>query len=162
MASTQSYEREKWIFIILAFMSVMAVAASVLFLTAITGGALNRSRSISNTGTVKGIGVGVFWDGSCTNQVSSIDWGFVEPGSSYNKPVYIRNEGTATVTLTLNTTNWNPSNASNYITLSWNYTSQAVAPKAVIPVTFTLTVAANTTGIEAFSFDIIVTGTEQA
>ncbi len=161
MASTQSYEREKWIFIILAFMSIVAVAASVLFLTAITGGSLNRSRIISSAGTVKGIGVGVFWDSGCTNRVSSIDWGFLEPGSSKNISVYIKNEGNAPVTLSLNTTNWNPTSIQeeNYMILSWDYVNQTISPNGAIPVTLTLDVSFSIQNVTDFSFDIIITGT---
>ena len=54
-----------------------------------------RSRTISNAGSVKAIGVGVYWDQACTSTVSSIDWGIMEPSGNVNKTVYIRNEGNA-------------------------------------------------------------------
>ena len=43
-----------------------------------------KSRTISNMGYVKAIGVGVYWDQNCTNAVSAIDWGILEPGSTKN------------------------------------------------------------------------------
>lgn len=59
----------------------------------------------------------------------------------------------------MNTENWNPIEASNYIAISWDYTNQTIEPKQIIPVTFTLTVSETIQGIESFSFDIIITAT---
>jgi hypothetical protein len=158
MASNQEYNREKWIFIIIAFTSILAVAASVIFFIAITGGSLQRSTTVNSTGTVKGVGVGVYWDSGCTNQVSSINWGLVAPGSLNNETVYIRNEGTAPVTLSLTTGNWT-TGASNYIALKWNYSNKTtIQPNIAIPVTLTLEVYPNIANITSFSFDIVITG----
>jgi len=160
MASAQTYEREKRVFTVLAIMSIIIVAVSVLFLTTITGGLLQRSTTLGSAGTVKGVGVGVFWDSSCTNRVSSINWSLVEPGSLNNATVHIKNEGNSPVTLSLNTTNWNPTNAPNYIKLTWDYANQTIKPNDnALPVKLTLAVYSNITGITDFRFDIIITGT---
>jgi hypothetical protein len=162
MASAQTYEREKWFFIIIALMSIIIVAVSVLFLTTITGGSLERSTTIGSAGTVKAVGVGVFSDSNCTNRVSSISWSFVEPGSLNNATVYIRNEENSPVTLNLNTTNWNPTSIQeeNYMILTWDYANQTLKPNDnALPVKLTLAVYSNVTGITDFSFDIIITGT---
>jgi len=37
-----------------------------------------------------------------------------------------RNEGNAPITLSLQTANWNPAKAADYISLSWNYGGQAI------------------------------------
>lgn len=162
MASAQAYRREKWVFIILALMSIMIVAASVLFLTTITGGSLERSTTVGSAGTVKAVGVGVFWDISCTKRVSLINWTLVEPGSLNNATVYIRNEENSPVTLNLNTTNWNPTSIQeeNYMILKWDYANQTLKPNDnAIPVKLTLVVSSSIQGITDFSFDIIITGT---
>lgn len=117
-----------------------------------------KSRTISNMGSVKAIGVGVYWDQNCTNAVSAIDWGILEPGSTKNVTVYIRNEGNSIVSLNMTTSNWNPSNATEYITLNWDYNGQQLNPESVAKVTLILTVSANVTGITNFSFDIIIAG----
>lgn len=115
------------------------------------------NKTISNTGSVKAIGVGVYQEQACTNAVSSINWGSIEAGSNVNKTYYIRNEGTAAATLSKTQTNWNPATASTYITLNWNYTGQTLNVNAVIPVKFTLSVSSSITGITNFSFDITIT-----
>jgi hypothetical protein len=115
------------------------------------------NRTITNAGTVKTVGVGVYWDQALTNPVSSISWGTIEPGLNVNKTVYIRNEGNTAATLSMETSNWSPASASSYMTLSWNYGGQTLAVNAVRQVTFTLAVSSSITGITSFSFDITIT-----
>jgi len=106
---------------------------------------------------VKGIGVGVYWDQACTNAVSSISWGLIDPGSNVNKTIYVRNEGNTVATLSLTTSNWNPTTASSYMTLSWNYDGQTLSVNQVVQVKLTLAVSLGVTGITNFSFDITIT-----
>ena len=121
---------------------------------------LMSSMSVPSVGTVKAIGVGVYWDSGCTTPVSSIGWGMIEPNETKTSdPVYIRNEGNADVTLSMETTNWDPSAASGYITLGWDYAGGVISPDGVVQVTFTLSVSSNIEGITSFSFDIIIVGT---
>ena len=120
--------------------------------------AVQTSRTVPNAGAVKAIGVGVYWNNECTNPLSSIDWGVLEPGSSKNVTCYIRSEGNSVSTLSMNASNWNPSNASSYMTLSWDYGGQSINPDDVVQVTFTLSVDASIEGITSFSFDITIVG----
>jgi hypothetical protein len=120
--------------------------------------AVQTSRTVSNAGAVKAIGVGVFWNNECTDPLSSIDWGILEPGSSKNVTCYIRNEGNSVSTLSMYASNWSPSNASDYLTLSWDYGGQSINPDDVTQVTFTLSVDASIDGITSFSFDITIVG----
>lgn len=113
-------------------------------------------QTISNAGSVKAIGVGVYRDENCTSEVSSINWGIIEPGSSENVTVYIRNEGNSVASLSMDTSNWSPSNASNYIVLSWDYGGQNIGIDEVIRVTLTLSISPDISGITSFSFDIII------
>ena len=120
--------------------------------------AVQTSRKVSNAGAVMTIGVGVYWDNGCTNPLSSIDWGMLEPGSSKNVTCYIRNEGNSPSTLSMYTSNWNPSGASDYITLTWDYGGQSINPDEAIQVTLTLSVSPSIGGITSFSFDITIVG----
>lgn len=121
-------------------------------------GDLFGSISLSNVGTVKAIGVRVYWDSSCGDPVGSIDWDLVEPGATKNTTVYIKNEGSAPVTLSLATDNWSPLNAPDYIGLTWDYGDQIINLDAVIQVTLSLSVSATIEGITTFSFDIVIIG----
>ncbi len=132
---------------------------SIIVLTSMALGILQRSRTIGGSGTVKAIGVGVYWDNDCTSQVSSINFGMVEPDSVNNVTVYIKNESNAPVTLSLQTENWNPTNASNYMTLSWDYGGQEIGVNEVVQVMLSLSVSSSIEGITGFTFDIIIVGT---
>lgn len=102
--------------------------------------------------------VEIYYDSECTSPVSSIDWEMVEPGSSSNYTVYVKNLGETSVKLYLNTQNWDPSDAALYMSLDWNYTGVVLEPLESIPIMLTLTVSAEATGITDFSFEIVVTG----
>ena len=102
--------------------------------------------------------MGVYWDAGCTSVVSSVDWGLLEPGSTKNVTVFVRNEGKSVVTLSLNATDWNPSSAADYMTLSWDYVGQQLGPGEVIQVMLTLSISSSIKGITNFSFDIVITG----
>jgi len=141
---------------------VIGAAVALILYTTVLGAlgpvmsAVQSNRTISNAGSVKAIGVGVYWDQACTNPVASIGWGTIDPGSSVNKTVYIKNTGNNAATLSLATSNWNPTNASNYMTLRWDYNGQPVNANAVIQVKLTLSVSSAVSGITNFSFDITI------
>jgi hypothetical protein len=114
--------------------------------------------SVTNVSAVEANGVGVYWDSDCSDGVSSIDWGILEPGSVKNITVYIRNEGEEQIRLDLTTTNWNPPKALQYLNLGWNYTKeQRIDPTEALQVTLTLSVRHYIEGISSFSFDILIT-----
>jgi hypothetical protein len=129
----------------------MALATCVVAL-------LTSETRVPSVGTVKTVGVGTFWDINCTSRVTEIDWGLVEPGQHVNATIYLKNEGNAPITLSINTENWSPSNATNYITLSWDYAGQTVDPRTVVKVNLTLAVSLDVTGITNFTFGIVITG----
>lgn len=114
------------------------------------------NRTVSNSGSIKAIGVDVYWDQACTNPVSSVNWGIVNPGGNRNITVYIKNTGNSPVTLSMTASNWNPTEATNYMALTWNYAGQTLNANDVTQVMFTLTVSASITGITNFSFDITI------
>ena len=120
--------------------------------------ATQTTKTLSSSGTIMTVGVGVYSNSQCTTAVTSIPWGTLEPGSSQTYVCYIRNEGTGPSTLSMYTTNWNPSEAIDYINLNWNYGGQILNQGQVIQVTFTLTVSASIEGITTFSFDITIVG----
>jgi len=139
---------------------VGGAVALVIFVLAMLGPVMSlvqSSKTISSSGSIRGIGVGIYQYQNCTSPVSSIDWGMLDPGSNKNVTVYIRNEGNSASNLTMNSADWNPSTASNYITLTWNYTGQTLSVGQVIPVKFTLSVSSSISGITDFSLETTIT-----
>lgn len=140
-------------------MIIAAAATSILTVTLVSA-LLVANRVVPNNGNLKAIGVEVFWDRACTNRVTSIEWGTVEPGSSKSYTVYIGNNGTAAEVLSMSTGNWNPASASSQMSLAWNCTGYVLPSISVVGARLTLTVSPSIGGITSFSFDITITGTE--
>ena len=138
--------------------TVLAIAVVGMVVTAL--GALVATSTISNTGNLKAIGVGVYWDSSCTSPVSSIDWGALEPDVTKNFTIYVRNEGNVQVKLSMTTSNWKPPSALSYIELTWNRVNHVLTAGSNVSAVLTLSVSSSISGITSFNFDIIIAGTE--
>jgi len=138
--------------------TVLAIAMIGMVVSALA--VFVATRSIYNTGNVKAVGVGVYWDSGCTDEVLSIDWEALDPGVTKDVTIYVKNEGSVALVLSLMTDNWNPVSASDHITLSWNREYYVLNPESVVGAFLTLSVMSGVSGVTNFSFDIIITGTE--
>jgi hypothetical protein len=132
----------------------MTVTAGV-----ITYATLFANRTIPNSVGLNSIGVGVYQEASCENEVTEIPWGYVDPGSTQNRIIYIKNEGNLPMTLNMTTGPWNPDAVSSFIVLSWNQEGTQVNAQSVLETVLTLSVSADITGISTFSFNITIAGT---
>jgi len=118
------------------------------------------STSIKSIGAVRALGVGVYWDENCSRPITVITWGVIDPGSAKNVTIYVRNEGNVPVTISLQTENWEPASAANYMSLIWDYNNELINPNEKFKITLTLTVSADIRDITDFSFDIIISAIE--
>lgn len=144
----------------LSALILLTVVAMAIGAVVIGSGILFGSRTIINQGNVNAVGVGVYSEASCTNEISSINWGYLEPGSTKNFTIYIRNEGNIPITLNLTTDKWTPVSTSTYISLRWNREASQVAANSVVEAALTLLVSSDIAEITNFTFDAIITGTE--
>lgn len=119
---------------------------------------LGATNTISNVSAVEMEGVGVYWDSGCTDRVSLIDWEVLTPGSQKDIVVNVRNEVEDPMSLLLSTKNWNPLEASRYLSLRWNYNGCRMDQGETLQVTLTLSVSSNIEGISSFGFDITIVG----
>ena len=140
--------------------AVLAVAVTAVVLNVLVAGLLIAYQRIPNTGVVKAVGVGVYWDGDCTDNVTSVDWGLLEPGEASNVTVFIQNEGNIPVVLNMTTDNWNPASASDHITLTWDSEDYVLDSDSVVQAVLTLSVSSDISEVTSFGFDIIISGTE--
>jgi hypothetical protein len=104
------------------------------------------------------IEINVYSDSACTQSLSSVTWGSINVGDSVNKVIYIKNSGDSEVTLSLVTDSWSPSTASQYMSLTWNYNGNSIAPNSVVQIVLTLSVSSTISGINNFSFNITILG----
>lgn len=150
--------RDKVRIIVVIFLAVMLGGLAIGVFDNVSS-LLQTNKTISSRGSVKGIGVGIYSDSAATIQMSSIDWGVIDPGSSKIVSVYVKNQGNSAVTLSKIAQNWNPTTSSSYLTLNWDYSGQTLSVNQVLLVKLTLVVSSNISGITNFSFDIIITAT---
>ena len=135
-----------------------AIIGAVFFaVSTITYAVLHHYYSITNHGNIVTIGVLVVDANDIL--ITHTEWGSLEPGSQADQLVYIKNNGSDPITLALATQDWNPLQAQNHITLSWNYTSTILNPQDKIPTILTLSISSEITGIIDFQFTSVITAT---
>ena len=126
--------------------------------SAVTFAVLQRSVSFPTSGTITAVNVGVYADSACTQNLTSISWGSVEPGESVNRIVYVKNTGNAPVTLSMVTSGWNPAVAYGPISIVWDREGVSLSPGLSISATLALSVSPSVSGITDFGVNIVVTG----
>ncbi|MCW4044355.1 MAG: hypothetical protein NWE94_02410 [Candidatus Bathyarchaeota archaeon] len=130
-----------------------------LILTVTTAGLLSVSQTVSSTGTVTAVNVGVYSDSQCTQTLTNINWGTISPGNSVTYTIYVKNTGNTPITLSMTKTGWNPANADGPITVTWNKEGTSLSAGQSTAATLTLTVSSGISGITTFSVNIVITGT---
>jgi hypothetical protein len=136
---------------------IYVLVASVL--VASTFAVITIQRNIPGAGSIKGVGLGVYWDPQCNNETSSIEFGLLEAGSQKDFTLYLENEGNTDLTLSMTTKNWNPTEASDYIGLTWNREGQEIGAGQVISLVISLSVSPNIQDVSSFNLDITLFGT---
>jgi hypothetical protein len=109
---------------------IYVLVASVL--VASTFALLTIQKNIHGSGSIKGVGLGVYWDLQCKNATSSIDFGMLEAGSHKDFTLYLKNEGNTDLILNMTSKNWDPTETANYMSLTWNREGQQISPDQVI------------------------------
>ena len=72
----------------------VATLAAIFLAAPVIYGLLTTSATIGSQGSVKAIGVKVYWENTCVNEVSSISWGVLEAGSSKTSRFTLRTRET--------------------------------------------------------------------
>ena len=123
-------------------------------------GLLSDSINIGSSGSIKTVNISVYSDFSCTTPLSSVNWGQLSPGGQVSRTIYLKNEGTTSVTVSLGTSSWNPTAANGPITITWNSEGATIIAGQVRSATITCSVSSDISEITTFSVSIIITGTE--
>ena len=121
-------------------------------------GLVTVTRTLSSSGTVNTINVEVFWDVNCTQIITDIDWGVLDPGENTSKTIYIKNTGSTAMTLNMTYSGWNPVEAGTYLSLTWDREGAIVAVDEVVSAVLMLHVSDIIAGITSYSFDITIAG----
>ena len=126
--------------------------------SALTLALTQHSQSIPTSGMVIGIGVGVYSDSACTQNLTSISWGTVRPGESVNRTVYVKNTGNAPIILSMAVSGWNPPAANGQITVSWDKEGSSLGAGQSAAATIVLSVSSSISGVTDFSVNVVITG----
>jgi hypothetical protein len=140
--------------------AIIALAATGIFLTLVTAGVL-VTLTVPSNGTITTANVGAYSDSQCTQNLTAIDWGTFHPSNSTTKIIYVKNTGDLPITLTMTSQSWTPASASSVLTLTWDQQNTVLTPNQSIPAILTLTADSDTGSLTDFSFNILITGTEQ-
>ena len=139
--------------------AVIALAVTGIFLTIVTAGII-ATQTIQSNGTITTVNVGVYSDDQCTQNCTSISWGTMYPEDLINRTIYVKNTGTLPITLSMSAGSWDPTDASDYLTLDWDQEGRELIVGESISANLTLTVASDTNDLTNFSFDIVIIGAE--
>ncbi len=140
----------------------VGVAVVGLVVTMLMSGVLTSNQQThSSEISISGANIGVYTDSACNINCTSVSAGAVSPGTSKTYTVFVKNTGTVPMTLSMATAEWNPTSANGPITLTWDREDYSLTAGASVSATLMLTVSSSIgQSINAFSFDIAITGTE--
>jgi hypothetical protein len=142
-------------------LTAAALALTGITLTVVVLAALSASTTVPLNGTINtSANIEAYSDFACTQPVTALDVGNVNPGSTVSRTIYIKNTGNIPLTLTMAASGWSPTGANTYLTLSWNREDDVLDASDSVSATFTLTVASDTGSLTTFSCSITITGTE--
>ena len=141
--------------------AALAVLSATVIALVIAVVILSTRISIPAHGRIKSVNIGVYVDANCTLVATEIDWGLIPPSGSSEAQLYMRNEGNAVLNMSFSTDNWLPQQTAQYMTLTWDLANTTLLPSEVQGFVFTLSVASEISGVDSFSFDIIIEGIER-
>jgi hypothetical protein len=140
--------------------AIIAIVAVGLFITITTAGLISVNQAVPSSGDIiTSVNVGIYSDSSCTKNLTSVNWGSLEPREKKDATIHVKNTGNLPVKIYMTTASWNPASANGPIALTWDKERTELDPGANVKATLTLTAAANISGITDFNFNIIITGT---
>ena len=99
----------------------------------------------------------ITWDKFGTQNVTSIDWGELKPGTTKNITVYIQNkELYAGMLANISSYDWSPVLAEQYMNVTWSFGGLPINPRRQREVKMFLAVAPDITNVNDFNFTILI------
>jgi len=109
------------------------VLVSVLLIAsvgAVTYAALSSTGKFGSHGRIVSIGVQVFDNAALLVECRDINWGDLAAGASNTHTVWIKNNGTIPITLSMSAGDWVPLVAQQYVLFSWSYSLEQLLSRA--------------------------------
>jgi hypothetical protein len=140
--------------------AIIAIAMVGILLTLTTAAVISTNQIVPLNGTITAVNLGVYSDSACTQTATALTVGTLNPGGTATQTIYIKNTGNVPETLTMTTNNWNPTNATSSLNLTWNQQNTILNAGQAIQAILTITAASNTGSLTTFSCNVIFTGTQ--
>lgn len=129
---------------LVAIVAVTSVAATTLVSIMLSHS--DDEIYLPSLGTIKTIEVETYWDPDGENRRENLTWnelwiqklGSEAETAQVNTTVYVKSVSNFRVTLNMSLTDWNPTEISDYLTISWDYNGTILNPSEIIPVNMTL------------------------
>lgn len=121
---------------------IIVVALITLISSALIAIWLNHLYDIHlpTVGTIRLIGLEVYGGNiQSTNGNFTLDLGEIWMGTPKNASFLLRNKSNTVATLNLTLNNWIPEDLQPFMTISWNYTGEKIAPNEEIPISIDIT-----------------------
>lgn len=134
------------------------VSSVICLLIGYSMGIITTQYRVTNVASIKTIGVNVYKDQNCTEFMTVLDWGMLEPSSSKTFKVYVKSISNTFLTLNVFSANWQPTNCTDYMIFVAEPNNFTMQPLEMIEVNLTLTIAFDIHGITNFAFDIMFEG----
>ena len=122
----------------------------------VTGGGGSPSHPPSPPPPEPVVEIDVYIDSNCTQKVTEVTWGVIFSGNSKSTTIFVKNKGDTRVVLSLITENWTPSNAANFMSLTWNDDGLPISAGKIKELVLTLKIDKDCPEISGFSFDIVI------
>jgi hypothetical protein len=142
--------------------AVLALTIIAMATTYTTYAAVTVSQTIPSGGSIAvSPNIGVYSDSTCQTNLTTIDWGTITPGGIITRTIYVKNTGTGTsLSLSMTTSNWNPTTANGPITITWNQIGTILTPGQSVAAVITLTASSTIANITNFAVQITIVGTQ--
>lgn len=143
---------------------ILSVLAIVVLISMLLGtsvyAVVQFNESINNVGRITSYGMNIFSEQELINIVEEIDWRLVDPGETKTITLYMQSTSDKDLTLSMYTIEWDPPLGRDFLTLTWDLPAGTIlSPNEVLPFTLILEADPETTGLTAFSFTIVISGT---
>lgn len=116
----------------------------------------NQGKALSSSGLIASGELQIFSDQLLTQEISHVNWGTLEPGESASVSLVVLSKNKSPLSLGLNSTNWDPPAAQEFLKLSWDYSGAALNFGECSEIKFTLSVSEEIQDVESFFFEITI------
>ena len=93
-------------------------------------------------------------------QITELYWGDMSPGGTSIQSLVVTNIASYSMQLSFSTYNWFPVNASQFLTLTWDYDGEILAPNESVTIYFQMYADELIDGITNFNCEIMFTGVQ--